>query len=155
MPVWTDPGPQDFDAPLEATGSGGGCAVSIPLDVPALFGTRGRVPVVAVIDGVHYRGSITPYGGVHRLGVLKSIRQQIGKQAGDRVHVRLELDAAERTVEIDPEIERALGAAQVLEKFRALSHSQQREYAEWIASAKKDSTRADRVAKLLSTLRQD
>lgn len=154
MPTWTDPGPQEFDAALAAAGSGG-CAVSIPLDVPALYGVRGRVPVIALIDGVSYRGSISPYGGVHRLGVLKSIRQQLGKGPGDEVHVRLELDHDERIVALDPETEHQLGRAGLLETFRALSYSHQREYAGWIASAKKDVTRADRAVKLMSKLRAE
>lgn len=152
MPTWTDPGPQDFDARLEGAG-GGGCAVAVPLDVPGLYGVRGRVPVLALIDGVSYRGSITPYGGVHRLGVLKAIRQQLGKGPGDQVHVRLELDQAERTVALDPATEQQLIHANLLGAFRALSYSHQREYAEWIGSAKKDSTRADRVTKLITSLR--
>ncbi len=152
MAKWTDPRLQEFDALLETAG-GGGCALTVPLDVPALFGVRGGVPVVASIDGAPYRGSISPYGGAHRLGVLKSIRAAIDKHPGDTVHVRLELDRSERTVEVDPDTERRLVEESLLEAFRAMSYSRQRECAQSIASAKQDSTRADRVARLITALR--
>jgi len=149
MPTWNNPGPQDFDAALEPAGSSGGCAVTVPLDVLALYGVKGRVPVVAKIDGVDYRGSIAPYGGSHRLGVLKSIREQLGKQPGDSVHIRLELDDQQRTVSLDTDVEQTLSEAGQLEKFKAMSFTHQREFVDWIASAKRESTRADRLAKLV------
>ena len=149
MPTWTDPGPQEFDAPLES-GTGGGCWVTVPVEIQALFGGKGRVPVLAYIDDVEYRGSVAPYGGAHRLGVLKSIRQRLGKEPGSSVHIRLSLDTQERVVELDKDIEIALADAALLEKFRAMAFTHQREYAEWIASAKREPTRRDRLAKLIA-----
>jgi uncharacterized protein DUF1905 len=68
-----------FKARIEA-GDRGGAYVLFPYDVEKEFGTRGRVPVKAVIEGVEYRGSLMKYGfPQHFLGVEKAIRQQIGK----------------------------------------------------------------------------
>ena len=62
----------------------GGAAITFPFGVEVEFGMRGSVPVQATIDGVAYRGSVAKCGSrPHMLGVLKSIRWQISKGAGD------------------------------------------------------------------------
>src|SRR5947209_8768153 len=88
---------------------GGGARVYFPYNVEEVFGTRGRVPVKATFDGVPYSGSLIKYGAPqHMLGVLKSIREQIGKGPGDMVEVTIEKDEAERTVEVPTEFEKLL-----------------------------------------------
>ena len=149
MPTWNNPGPQEFDAVLEA-GGGGGCLVTVPLDVPELFGAKGRVPIVAHIDRIEYRGSLDPYAGRHCLGVLKAIRAELGKDEGDSVHVELRLDTDERAVVLDPDVEQALTEAGLLEKFKAMAFTHQREYTEWISSAKHTQTRTGRLTKLIT-----
>ena len=80
----------EFDLEIKKVPDIDGAYVEIPLDVKAVFG-KGRVPVNATFDGVFYQGSLmkmkTP---CHILGILKDIRKQIGKQAGDVVHVTIE-----------------------------------------------------------------
>jgi hypothetical protein len=67
-----------------------GAYVEIPFDVKATFG-KGRVPVHATFDGFPYQGSLVKMGiPCHIIGIRKDIRQQIGKQAGDTVHVTIE-----------------------------------------------------------------
>ncbi|MBD8077641.1 DUF1905 domain-containing protein [Cellulosimicrobium arenosum] len=93
MPTWTDPGAVEFDAVVTAAGTRTGAFVELPFDADLLFGTRGRVPVVAQLDDVTYRASLVPYGGPHLLAVLRAVRRRTGKDVGDVVHVRLHLDA--------------------------------------------------------------
>ena len=90
---------QNFDAVLERPeGHKEAAFVTIPFDVEEVFGTRGRVPIKALIDGEPYRGSLAPMGGCHCLGVLKAIRNKLGKKHGETVHVELERDTEERTI---------------------------------------------------------
>jgi len=80
----------EFDAEIKKVPDIDGAYVEIPMDVKAVFG-KGRVPVNATFDGVSYRGSLMKMGTpCHILGILKDIRKQIGKQAGDTVHVTIE-----------------------------------------------------------------
>jgi uncharacterized protein YdeI (YjbR/CyaY-like superfamily) len=87
------------------------------------------------------------------LGVLKGIREQIGKGPGDSVAVVLERDEAERTVEIPPEFAKLLKKEELLRVFEKLSYTHRKEYCRWITEAKKEETRQTRIAKAVEMLR--
>lgn len=80
----------EFEAEIKKVPGINGAYIEIPFDVKETFG-RGRVKVHATFDGETYDGSLvrmkTP---CHILGVRKDIREKIGKQPGDTVHVTLE-----------------------------------------------------------------
>ena len=86
------------------------------------------------------------------LGILKSIRVQLGKDEGDTVHVRLELDDTPRVVELAPDIAKALETAGKYSSFKALSYSHQREYVQWIEAAKQPQTRESRIQKTVEKI---
>lgn len=143
-----------FRAVIES-GDGGGAYVTVPFDVEMTFG-RKRVPVQASFDGEPYRGSLVRMGGpCHILGVLKEIRQRIGKQPGDMVEVTIEEDSTPREVNIPEDLEAALGATARAETFfETLSYSRQREYVRWIEEAKREETRRERVQRTVELLAQ-
>jgi len=144
-----------FKARIESAsvGSGGAC-VYFPYDVEKEFGTRGRVPVKVTFDGIPYTGSMVKYGAPqHMLGILKTIREQIGKGPGDLVEVTVEKDQAERTVEVPPEFEKLLKKEKLGAIFDSLSYTHKKEYVRWIAAAKREETRAIRLAKSVELLR--
>jgi hypothetical protein len=78
---------QEFEAELIKDEDSGGVGIKIPFDVQEAFGSKSRIKVKCTIDGYPYRGSIHPYGGVHYMGVLKKIRESIGKMPGDTVSI--------------------------------------------------------------------
>jgi len=132
----------------------GGAYIEFPYDTEALFGTKGRVKVKATFDGEPYQGSLVKMGSeCHILGILKSIREKIGKQPGDPVTVALELDEAPRLVEIPTDFHRALKASPAAEGFfKELSYSHQREYVRWITGARREETRQRRIARAVEML---
>jgi hypothetical protein len=86
-----------FKAKIEA-GDGGGAYVLFPYDSEKEFATKGKVPVKATFNGVPYTGSLIKYGNpLHMMGVLKSIREQIGKGPGDTIEVVVWRDEEVRT----------------------------------------------------------
>ncbi len=67
-----------------------------PWNIREEFG-KGRVKVHAVFDGIAYDGSIVNMGVkddkgnvCYIIGMLKDIRRQLGKGAGDSVHMVVE-----------------------------------------------------------------
>jgi hypothetical protein len=145
---------QRFRSVIESAG-GGGAFVSVPFDVELVFGKK-RVPVQVTIDAEPYRGSLVRMGGTcHILPVLKHIRETIGKGPGDAVDVVVEEDLEPRVVEVPGDLAKALrGQPKALLFFRGLSYTSQKEYARWIESAKREETRAGRVARAIRALRQ-
>lgn len=84
-----------FDAVIESVEATGGAYVRVPFNIRALFG-KGRLKVHAEFEGIPYDGSIVNMGIKHEdgsvcyiIGVRKDIRQQLGKSAGDDIHVTL------------------------------------------------------------------
>jgi hypothetical protein len=135
-------------------GPGGGAGVAFPYDVEKEFGTRASIPVKATFDGVPYTGSLMNCGmPSHVLGVLKGIREQIGKGIGDKVEVVLWKDDQVRTVDAPPDFERLLKRDGLLAGFKKLSFTHQKEYVRWITEAKKEETRQNRIAKAVTMLK--
>jgi Domain of unknown function (DUF1905)/Bacteriocin-protection, YdeI or OmpD-Associated len=143
-----------FEAEIRA-GRGGGAYVVFPGDTEKEFGTKGKVPVSATIDGISDRGGLftmgTPY---HLLGVPKAIRQQIGKGPGEVVTVVLWKDEAPREVDIPPAFKTLMKKAGVLPFFESLSFTHRKEYCRWITEAKKEETRTRRLEKALEMLKK-
>ena len=86
----------EYDAFLHEVPEKGGSYVVFPWNIRDVFG-KGRVKVHAEFDGVPYDGSIVnmglkdTHGDVcYVVGVLKSIREQLGKKNWDMLHVVIE-----------------------------------------------------------------
>jgi Bacteriocin-protection, YdeI or OmpD-Associated/Domain of unknown function (DUF1905) len=142
-----------FKARIEP-GVGGGAAVPFPFSVQQEFGVRGSVPVKSTLDGVAYCGSLMKCGdGPHLLGVLKTIRDQIGKGPGDSIDVVVWKDDEVRTVAVPAEFEKLLKREKLWVDFEKLSYTHRKEYVRWIAEARKEETRQNRMAKTVTMLR--
>ena len=83
-----------YEAVIQSAG-GGGAYVTFPYDIRKEFG-KGRVKVHVKFDGEPYTGSIVnmgvknPDGSIcFIIGILKSIREKIGKNIGDTVNVEV------------------------------------------------------------------
>jgi hypothetical protein len=144
-----------FTATIQAAPVGsGGAFVSFPYDVEKEFGAKGRVAVHATFDNIPYRGSLVACGGPnHMLGILKSIREQLGKNLGDPVNVEIWRDETVRTVELPADFAALLKKENLREAFDSLSYTHRKEYVRWITEAKKEETRARRLAKSVEMLR--
>jgi hypothetical protein len=135
-------------------GIGGGAGVFFPYDVEREFGTKAKVPVKSTFDGVPYSGSLIKCGPeAHMLGVLKSIRERIGKGPGDTVEVVLWKDEGIRTVEVPAEFEKLMKKEGLFASFEKLSYTNRKEYCGWITGAKKRETRQMRMERSIEMLK--
>ena len=75
-------------------------------------------------------------------------------ELGSSYDVEIALDEGERTVEVPDDLASALAADPEAEaSFHGLSYTHRKEYVRWVTDAKKDATRADRVAKTIEMVR--
>jgi uncharacterized protein DUF1905/bacteriocin resistance YdeI/OmpD-like protein len=143
-----------FQATIQPGGTGG-AFVLFPYDTEQEFATKGKIPIQATFDGVPYTGSLFPYGlPQHLLPVLKSIRQQTGKDIGDQIEVELWKDNETRTLETPPDFHALMEQQAVLPFFESLSYTHRKEYIRWITEAKTEATKSKRLTKAIEMLRQ-
>jgi Bacteriocin-protection, YdeI or OmpD-Associated/Domain of unknown function (DUF1905) len=116
---------------------------------------RKAFPVRATINGYTWAGRVSRMGGEFLLGMRREVREAARAEAGDEVTVTIALDEAPREVEVPPALAQALeGDAAAKARFDDLAFTHRKEFAQWIAEAKKDETRERRVAQALQMLRE-
>ena len=114
-----------------------------------------RFPVRVTIGGYSWRTSVARMRGEFLVGLSREVRAGAGVEAGDSVEVLIELDSEVREVDVPDALASALaGDEDALCAFEALSFTHRKEYARWIAEAKREETRERRVAETLDRLRQ-
>ncbi|UII34246.1 YdeI/OmpD-associated family protein [Fulvivirga ulvae] len=145
---------QTFEAAIQgAPDNSGGAWVQIPFDTEEIFGTKGQVKVKATFDGHPYQGSIANMGSGPILIIKKEIRKAINKSTGDKVLVTVEEDRTERKIDLPEELEKLLSHNPEAKVFyNSLSHTNRKEYAQWISSAKRQETKDKRLAETLHRL---
>lgn len=127
-------------------------ALDVPASVSDAFGVRGHVPVVGTADGADLIATLVPVGGGrHRLFLNGAIREAIGKGAGDAVEIRIRLDRSDRTPETPRDLQEALAEAGATAGWEALAPSRRKELLVWLADAKRDQTRANRVDRIVQS----
>jgi Bacteriocin-protection, YdeI or OmpD-Associated/Domain of unknown function (DUF1905) len=135
-----------------------GPAAAVVLDdeqVATLGEGAKRFPVVATVNGYTWRTSVARMGGEFLVGLNRGVREAAGAQAGDTVEVALELDTAPREVEVPETLATALAAdAEAQAAFDRLAFTHRKEFARWIAEAKREDTRDRRVTEALQMLRE-
>jgi len=143
---------QTFQVLLEKDENLDATRITIPLDVEKVFGAK-RVPVKISINGADYRTTIFRMGGKYLVAIPKRFRQAAGVKAGEMITVEIERDNELRVI-IPPEdfagaLEKNSRAKKAWEK---LSYTHQREYVMAIEDAKKEETRARRIAKAIEQI---
>jgi hypothetical protein len=134
-------------------GKGGWTYAAIPDILPDKHAHFGWVRVKGSIDGFEIKNyNLMPMGnGCLFLPVKAEIRKKIGKQEGDMVHVILSPDSA--PVEIPNELLLCLKEdSSIFEAFNKFPEGEKKYMIDWIYSAKKDSTKVERIAKSIKVL---
>jgi bacteriocin resistance YdeI/OmpD-like protein/uncharacterized protein DUF1905 len=127
--------------------------VEIPFDVKAAYGSA-RAKVRVTVNGVTLRTTVAVYDGRSYIGFRKEILDAAGLEMGKTITVAIEPDAAPRLVEVPDDLQRALAKNAAARKlFESLSYSHRKEHAQWVAGAKKEETRARRVARVIEMLK--
>jgi hypothetical protein len=141
-----------FQAELQSA-NGNGRWVAVPSEIADSFTTR-RAPVRGTVNGVPYRSRLAVYGGYSYLGFNAAIRKQAGIELGDLLDIDIEADPEPRVVKLPEALAAALHAdAEAKAAFDKLAFTHRREYATWVAEAKRQQTQERRVAQVLQRIR--
>jgi hypothetical protein len=135
-------------------GRGGGAYAEVPFDVEQAFGEK-QPQVRASIEGASFITRLVRMGTpCHIVGVPKDIRAKTGKDYGDRVTITVAPDNTPRVVTVPPDLKRAFRTEKAAQAFfDQLSFTHRKEYVRWIEEAKKENTRAARVARAIVMLK--
>lgn len=127
--------------------------IYIPFSVEDKYGTRGRVPVQAYIDGHLFASTLLPSEKGHYMVYNRRIQEACMKGLGDSVHVAIRLDSQERAVEMPGYLLNALaGRPDLAKRFEGQPDYIKREQLQHIEAAKREETRERRIAKLIGLL---
>ncbi|NRD45482.1 YdeI/OmpD-associated family protein [Corallococcus exiguus] len=142
-----------FKAKLEIANDQGGRFVRCPFDSREEYG-EARPPVVGTVNGQPFRSRLMVYGGITYLGFTKDVREAAGVEDGAMLSITLERDTAPREIEVPEDLQRALDAEPALrDVFTNLAFTHRKEFVKVLTEAKKEETRARRLAQTLEKLR--
>ena len=133
-----------------------GPAAAIILDdaqVAALGEGRKAFPVRVTVNGHTFPGRLARMRGENMIGLSRAVREACGVEIGDEADVVIALDDAPREVEVPEALATALaGDDAARAAYEALAFTHRKEFARWVAEAKRPETRDRRVAETLTML---
>lgn len=136
---------------LERYPGKGGWTYAVIQEIPKNQRARfGWVQVKGTIDGYAIKNyKLMPMGnGYLFMPVKAAIRKKISKEAGDWVHIVLYKDDSE--IEIPEALLLCLqDEPQTHQTFLSFTDGQRKEFIDWIAEAKTDATKVERIAETL------
>jgi hypothetical protein len=104
-------------------------------------------PVRVTLNGHTLRLRLARMGGESMIGFSRAARAEAGVEPGQEIDVEIALDDTPREVEVPPELATALDAdAEARRAFDGLAFTHRKEYARWVAEAKRPDTREKRIA---------
>lgn len=131
--------------------------VDVPERVSRAMKASGKTPVVFTANGSSPRQTtLAPRaGGGHRLHVHGESRREVGAEEGDTLTIVMWPDANPKDVPIPPDLADALDEAGALETFRTMGPAMQRELVAYVEKAKRESTRAKYVARVVERANEE
>lgn len=144
----------EFEAELERLdGKIMWTVIHVPSSISDIYGTRGRIPIQACIDGHEFTSMLLRSRKGHYMVCNKKIRDACQKGLGDSVHVAIQFDPQSRTVEIPAYLTAYLAdRPDIVECFERQPDYMKREQLQFIEAAKKEETRVRRIKKLVQGL---
>jgi uncharacterized protein YdeI (YjbR/CyaY-like superfamily) len=151
----TKPTAKSFRATLERLESGvNWVIIRVPLDVPKVWGTKGRLKVKGEINGFPFRTSLFPTGkGRHMMLVNKQMQKGAKAVLGSVARFWLQPDTEPRIAIVPAELKRAFaGDRQLRRWFDGLNHSTRKEIGDWITQVKSAEARDRRSQQIAERL---
>src|SRR5690242_3302819 len=139
--------------PLEARGPAGAFVLTDE-QVSAVGEGRKAFPVQVAVNGVTLPLRLARMGGENLIGLARAAREQAGVSIGSAYQVEIAADPAARGVEVPDDLAAALAEdPKPRAAYEALAGSHRKESVRWITEAKREATRAQRVARAVELAR--
>ena len=134
---------------------GGKTATGIPIpdEVIEALGSGKRPPVAITVNGHTYRTTAVRMGGRFLVPLSAENREAAGVVAGEDITVDLEADTAPREVTLPDDLAAAMDD-EARAAYDGLSYTHRKEWVRWVEEAKKPETRATRIEKTVTGLRE-
>lgn len=126
-------------------------AIPVPFDPREVFG-KARAPVRVTVNGYTFRSTVFTMCGEVFVPLRTSNREAARVARGETHEVTLTLDETPREVEVPEAMRAALKKAGAWAKFEAMSFTHRREWVEAVRDAKKEETRARRLAQCIAAV---
>lgn len=137
------------------TPHGPACAIELDEAQVAALGGGKRAPVTVTIKGRTARLRLAVMGGRYLIGLSKAARAELDVEIGAEVDVIVDLDTAPREVEVPADLAAAIAADPgATARWEKLAFTHRKEFAQWIADAKRPQTRARRLEQAIGMLRE-
>jgi hypothetical protein len=128
--------------------------VKPPFDVPAIFGTKARVPIKGTVNGFKFRSSLCNMGEGHFFVINKEIREGTKLGPGDMADIVIARDREERVVEVPSHIKKVIAANKKAQAtWDSLSFTHKKEWVRAIEEAKRDETKKSRMEKMMTAMK--
>ena len=129
--------------------------IEIPTEIVESLNAGKKPPIRVTINNRYtYRNTVAVMGGVYMVGVSAEHRKGANVAGGDEIEVMIELDTEPRVVVIPIDFQEALNNdALAKERFEKMSYSHKNQHVLHIEGAKTAETRAKRIEKALTALK--
>ncbi len=125
----------------------------VPDEIVEALGSGKRPAVTVTVRGHTYRSTIAVMGGRCLVPLSAENRASAGVAAGDNVEVEIELDTAERVLDVPDDLAAAIAADPEAQSFwDSISYSRRRRIVLAVEGAKAADTRVRRIEKSVTDL---
>jgi hypothetical protein len=114
-----------------------------------------RFPARVTTPDAEITGTVTRMRGEFLFGLSRAVRERAGLSIGDTVTLTIARDDMPREVDLPDDLAAALGTDPALRaRFDALAFTHRKEFARWVAEAKRPETRQRRIAQAIEMVRE-
>ena len=126
----------------------------VPDEIVEALGAGKRPAVSVTVGGYTYRSTVAVMGGRYLVPLSAENRAAAGVAAGDNVEVEIEVDTAERVLDVPEDLAAAIAADAGAQAFwDSISYSRRRRIVLGVDGAKAAETRLRRIEKSVTDLR--
>jgi hypothetical protein len=141
-----------FSTTVKAIGNNTG--IEVPAENIAALGSSRKPAVKVNLSGYKYQSTVAVMGGKFMVPLSAAHRASSGLKGGDPITVTLELDTSSRDVELPSDLAAALEESKLMAAFEKSAPSKRKEFVRQVTEAKTDETRARRIEKIVTQLKE-